>query len=111
MRWVQRSKFCSKNKLTTINTFAVTVIRYTVAVVSWRRKDLKETDIGTRKLMAMHGVFHTQSSTARLYTSRKEGGRRLHSIKNVVRQEEQSLKSNVSREAESDPLKSECKPL
>ena len=81
MRWVQRSKFCSKNKLTTINTFAVTVIRYTVAVVSWRRKDLKETDIGTRKLMAMHGVFHTQSSTARLYTSRKEGGKICTALK------------------------------
>ena len=61
--------------------------------------------------MAMHGVFHPKSSTARLYSSRKKGGRGLHSIKNVVRQEEQGLKSYVSRKAESDPLVVECKRL
>ena len=59
----------------------------------------------------MHGVFHPKSSTARLYTSRKDGGRGLRSIENVVHQEEQSLKSYVSRRAESDPLMAECKRL
>ena len=94
MKRVLRSKLSSKNKVTAINTFAVPVIRYPAAVISWRQEDLKEIDIGTRKLMSMHGVFHPKSSTARLYTSRKEGGRGLHSIENVVRQEEeQSLKS------------------
>ena len=61
--------------------------------------------------MTMHGVFHPKSSTARLYTSRKEGGRGLHSIENVVLQEEQSLKSYVSRKAEGDPLMAECNHL
>ena len=109
MRWVLRSKLYSKNKVTAINTFAVPFIRYPVAVVNWRREDLKETDIGTRKLMIMHGVLHPKSSTASLYTSRKEGGRGLHSIGDVVNQEEQSLKSYVSRKAESDPLMAEYK--
>ena len=59
----------------------------------------------------MHGAFHPKSSTARLYTSRKKGGRGLHSIKNVVRQEEQSLESYVSGKAESDPLTAKCKRL
>ena len=58
--------------------------------------------------MTMHGVFHPKSSTAKLYTSRKEGKRGLHSIEYVVRQEEQSLNSYVSRKAESDPLMAEC---
>ena len=57
--------------------------------------------------MTMHGVFHPKSSTARLYTSRKKGGRGLHSIENVVHQEEQSLKSYISRRAEM----AECKRL
>ena len=111
MRRVLRSKLSNKNKVTAINTFAVSVILYPAAVVSWRREDLKETDKGTRKLMTIHGVFHPKSSTARLYTSRKEGGKSLHSIENVVRQESQSLKSYVSRKAESDPLMAECKHL
>ena len=59
----------------------------------------------------MHGVFHSKSSTARLYTSRKEEGRGLHSFENVVHQEEQSLKSYVSKKAESGPLMAECKRL
>ena len=49
--------------------------------------------------MTMHSVFHSKSSTARLYSDRKEGGRGLHSIENVLRQEEQSLKSYVSSQA------------
>ena len=61
--------------------------------------------------MTMHGVFHLKSSTARLYTSRKEGGRGLHSVENVAHQEEQSLKSYVSRKAKSDSLMAECKRL
>ena len=65
VRRVLRSKLSSKNKVTAINTFAVPVILYPAAVVTCRREDLKETDIGTRKLMTMHGVFHPKSSTAR----------------------------------------------
>ena len=73
--------------MTAINTFAIPVIRYPAAVVSYRRKDLKETDIGTWKLMTMHGVFHPKLNTARLYTNRKEGGNGLQSIENVLRKE------------------------
>ena len=61
--------------------------------------------------MTMHGVFHLKSSTARLYTNRKESGKGLHSIRNVVRQKEQSLKSYVNRKAESDPFMAECRRL
>ena len=42
---------------------------------------------------------------------RKEGGRGLHSIEDVVHQEEQSLKFYVSRKAESDLMMAECKRL
>ena len=58
--------------------------------------------------MTMHVVFHPKSSTGRLCTSRKEGGKGLHSIENVVCQEEQSRKSYVSKIAENDLLMAEC---
>ena len=83
---VLRSRLFSKNKVTAINTFAVPIARYSADVVSWRQEDLKEIKIGTRKLMTMDGVFYSKSSTTRLYISRKEGGRGMHSIDNVVRQ-------------------------
>ena len=111
VRRALRSKLSRKNKVTAINTFAVPVIRYPAAVVSRKQEDLKKIDIGARKFMPMHGVFYSKSSTARLYTSRKEKGRDLHSIENVVHQEEHSLKSYFSRKAESDPLMAECKRL
>ena len=62
VRQVLRNRLFSKNKVTAINTVAV--IRFQAAVVSWRREDLKETNIGTRKLMAMHGVFHSKPGIA-----------------------------------------------
>ena len=44
-------------------------------------------------------------------TEREDGGKGLHCIENVLRQEEQSLKSYVCRKAESDLLMTECKCL
>ena len=55
---VLKSKLTMKNEMTAINTFAVPVTRYPAAVVTRRREYLKETDIETRKLMTMHGVYH-----------------------------------------------------
>ena len=78
-----------------------------MAVASYKQKDLKRTGIGTQKLIIMHGVFHLKSITTRLFTSRKEGGRELHNMKNVMRQEEQSLKCYASRKAERDLLMAE----
>ena len=70
VRQVLRKMLSSKKMVTAINTIAVPVIRYPAVVVSWGKEDLKETDIGKRKLMMMHGVFHPKSSTA----ERKEEG-------------------------------------
>ena len=39
VRRVLRSKLSGKNKVTKISTFTVPVIRYTLAVISWRRED------------------------------------------------------------------------
>ena len=84
VRQVLRSKLSSKNKFTAIDTFAVPIIRYPATVASWRQEDLKEAAIRARKLLTMHGMFHPKLSTARLYTSRKKGGKGLHIIKNNV---------------------------
>ena len=80
-------------------------------MITWRQEDVKAVDIGTRKLLTTHGMFHPKSSTARLYISRKDGGKGLHSIEKIVRQEEQSLKSYVCWKAEHDTLMEECKRL
>ena len=108
VRQVLRSQLSARNQVTAINTFAVPVIRYTATTVNWRQEDLRAADIGTRKLMTLHGALHPKSSVARLYSSRKEGGRGLQCLEHVVKEEEQSLKSYVEARASTDPLMAEC---
>jgi len=108
VRQILKSRLSARNQVTAINTFAVPVIRYTAATVNWRQEDLRAADIGTRKLMTLHGAFHPKSSVARLYSSRKEGGRGLQCLEHAVKEEEQSLKSYVETQAITDPLMAEC---
>ena len=61
--------------------YSLPVIRYLAGIISWPKEEIEATDIKTRKLLTMHGGFHPKSSTLRLYTKRKEGGRGLVSIK------------------------------
>ena len=79
----------------TVNTWAVSVLRYSAGILEWSDQELHEIDIKTRKVLAMFGVFHIRSSVARLYIKRKQGGRGLMSVKDCVRAEEISLKEYV----------------
>ena len=45
VRLVLSSKLFSKDNVTAINTFSVPVIQYPVAVFSWTKKNLKETNM------------------------------------------------------------------
>ena len=108
LRRILDTQLTCKNKMTAINTFAIPVIRYTAGVIQWRKEDLTSIDTGTRKLLTLHGAFHPKSNVARLYTSRKKGGRGLHSVETTVQQEETSLNAYVMSKATSDPLMAEC---
>ena len=57
--------------------------------------DLKPADRRTRKLMTMHGTLHPSADVARMYVSRKEGGRGLQNIHDVVTMEKSNLKRYV----------------
>uniref|UniRef100_A0A3Q3W8E1 Murine leukemia virus integrase C-terminal domain-containing protein n=1 Tax=Mola mola TaxID=94237 RepID=A0A3Q3W8E1_MOLML len=48
---------------------------------SWPKEEIEGTDIKTRKLLTMLGGFHPKSSTLRLYTKWKQGGRGLVSVR------------------------------
>lgn len=67
--------------------YALPVIRYPAGIISWPREEIEATDIKTRKLLTIHGGFHPKSSTLRLYTKWKEGGRGLVSVKATVQDE------------------------
>ena len=41
-----------------INTWAVSLMRYSAGIVEWTEEDLDVTDMKTRKLMTMYGMLH-----------------------------------------------------
>ena len=78
-----------------INTWAVSLMRYSAGIVEWTKADLDVTDRKTRKLITMYGMLHPRSNVSRLYLPRSEGGRGLLSVADSVNIE-RSLQCHVS---------------
>ena len=67
-----------------VNTWTVSLLRYSAAFVSLRKSELQAIDRKARKLFAIYGALHPKSDVDRLYIPRKEGGRGLISIEDCV---------------------------
>ena len=92
------------NTIKAINTWTVSVVRYSGGVVDWAVDDLKEADRTTRKLLTLNGALHPRYKTDRLYLPRAEGGRGLVLIKECIRQEEHGL-SDYLRVTAQEPFR------
>ena len=79
-----KSKLNGGNLVHGVNAWAVSLLRYSAAFVSWRKSELEAIDRKTRKLFTIYGALHPKSDVDRLYIPRKEGGRGLISIKDCV---------------------------
>ena len=84
LRKVLKSKLNGGNLVHGVNAWAVSLLRYSAAFVSWRKSELEAMDRQTRKLFTIYGALHPKSDVDRLYIPRKEGGRGLISIKDCV---------------------------
>ena len=84
LRKVLKSKLNGGNLVPGVNTWAVSLIRYSAAFFSWRKSELQAIDRKTRKLFTIYGTMHPKSDVDRLYIPRKEGGRGLISIEDCV---------------------------
>ena len=96
-RKLQKTKLSSRNLIKGINTWAVSLVRYSGPFLKWTREELKPMDQRTRKLMAMHKALHPRDNVDRLYVSRKEGGRRLASIENSIDVSIQRLEDYIEK--------------
>ena len=74
-----------------VNTWAVSVMRYGAGILKWNTDELKSLDGRTRKFMTMHGALHPKSDIDRVYLRRKMGGKGLTSCEGCIRMEENSL--------------------
>ena len=84
LRRVLKSKLNGGNLVPGVNTWAVSLLRYSAAFVSWRKSEMQAIDRKARKLFTIYGALHRKSDVDRLYIPRKEGGRGLISIEDCV---------------------------
>ena len=100
VRKVLETKLNGENMIKGINTWAVSLIRYSAALLDWTKEEKQSIDRKTRKLITMHKGLHPKSNTNRLYIPRKEGGRGLLSIEDTVDLANLGLKSYVRNSCE-----------
>ena len=88
IKLILKSKLNGRNKIMALNTWAVSILRYGAGILKWSKNELQEMDRKTRKLMTMNKELLPRSDVARLYVSRKNGGRGLTGCENSVKSEE-----------------------
>ena len=91
LRKILKSKLNSGKLVTSINTWAVSLVRYRAGVIEWTQQELENIDRRTRNMMHLYSEIHPRAEVDRLYVQRNEGGRGLMSILDTVRNEEQSM--------------------
>ena len=82
IRKVLKSKLNRGNLVHGVNTWAVFLLRYSAAFVSWKTSKLQ--DRKTRKLFTIYGAWHPKSDVDRLYIPTKEGGKVFISIEDCA---------------------------
>ena len=84
VRKLLETKLNGQNVINAINTWAISLLRYSAAFLGWTKEEVQHLDRKTRKLLTMHGGLHPKSSVDRLYIPRKEGGRGLLNVEDVI---------------------------
>ena len=84
LRNVLKSKMNGGNLVRRVNTWVVSLLRYSAAFVSWRKSELQAIDRKTRKLFTIYGALQPKSDVDRLYMPIKVGRRGLISIEDCV---------------------------
>ena len=61
IRKVLKSKLNGGNLVRGVNTWAVSLLRYSAAFISWRKNELQAIDRKTRKLLTIYEALHPKS--------------------------------------------------
>ena len=79
-----RQNSLAKTTSKEINTWAVTLVRYSRPFLKWNRDELKQIDQRIRKLMTMHKTLHPRGDVDRLYVSRKREEEDFQALKSAL---------------------------
>ena len=94
------SKQNAGNVIKAINSWDVSLLRYSGGIVNCTKSELAELDRKTRKLLTIHGALHPRSNVGRLYLPRREGGRGLISVEDAINIEERNINVYISQSQE-----------
>ena len=79
-----KSKLNGGNLVKGVNTWEVSLLRYSAAFINWKKCELQAIDRKTRKLFTIYGGLHPKSDVDILYIPRKDGGRGLIAVEDCV---------------------------
>ena len=80
-----------KNLFQALNTWAISVIRYSAAFLDWTKEETKELDRWTRKQLIAGRALHPKSNVMRIYIKGRYVGRGLVSVKECCATELRSI--------------------
>ena len=80
-----------KNLFLALNTWAISVIRYSSAFLDWTKEETKELDRWTRKQLIAGRTLHPKSNLMRIYIKRRYGGQGLISVEEFCAAELKSI--------------------
>ena len=70
VRKILETKLSGENVIKAINSWAISLVRYSAAFLEWTKEEVQGLDRRTRKLLAMHKGLHPRSNVDRLYLPR-----------------------------------------
>ena len=74
------------NLFLALDTWAISVIRYSSAFLDWTKEETKELDRWSRKQLIAGRTLHPKSNVMRIYIKRRYGGQGLISVEEFVQQ-------------------------
>ena len=86
LRSALKSKLNRGNLVKVINTYVVSIVRYTEETVKWTKGQLGSSSRKTRKQLTLYKDLHSNSEVDMVYVDRK-GEDWLENVEDVVRQE------------------------
>ena len=74
---IMKGRLNGKNKIKTMNTSAVSLMRYRAEIIRWTVAEFDRMDRRTRKIMTINNELHPKSDADRLYVTGSKGGKGL----------------------------------
>ena len=75
-----RSGLNSKNLAKAINTYAIPVLVYSFGIIQWSNTDVRNLEMGIRKILTKHRTHHPRAAVERVTLPRVNGGRGIASL-------------------------------